>query len=203
MHQIIHLSPVGCFTPARGKTVQKNREVGWVNGVLPGPYVPVRVTRGALVAHRYTYAAPCCRTSLYNWTFIPLSGSLWNDLANPVFNGVGLAGFKLLSCSVPTIVYYFSLSLLSVYRFMLWGWGRRTERVYITHSQHCMPTFLNNNNYNRGGRWIFQNWSEVDLSPASRETTQTKSRLNITRGDRELLQKKIIYILEKNVINKT
>ena len=27
MHQIIHLSRVGCFTPARGKTVQKNREV--------------------------------------------------------------------------------------------------------------------------------------------------------------------------------
>ena len=27
MHKIIHLSPVGCFTPARGKTVQKNREV--------------------------------------------------------------------------------------------------------------------------------------------------------------------------------
>ena len=27
MHQIIHLSPVGCFTPARGKTVQNNHEV--------------------------------------------------------------------------------------------------------------------------------------------------------------------------------
>ena len=27
MHRIMHLSPVGCFTPARGKTVQKNREV--------------------------------------------------------------------------------------------------------------------------------------------------------------------------------
>ena len=27
MHQIIHLSPVGCFTPAWGKTVQKNWEV--------------------------------------------------------------------------------------------------------------------------------------------------------------------------------
>ena len=26
------------------------------NGALPGPYVPVRVTRGALVTHRYTYA---------------------------------------------------------------------------------------------------------------------------------------------------
>ena len=31
MHQIIHLSPVGCFTPTRGKTVQKNREVSGVN----------------------------------------------------------------------------------------------------------------------------------------------------------------------------
>ena len=30
MHQIIHLSPVGCFTPARCKTVQKNREVSGV-----------------------------------------------------------------------------------------------------------------------------------------------------------------------------
>ena len=26
MHQIMDLSPVGCFTPARGKTVQKIRE---------------------------------------------------------------------------------------------------------------------------------------------------------------------------------
>ena len=31
MHQMIHLSPVGCFTPARGKTVQKNCEVSGVN----------------------------------------------------------------------------------------------------------------------------------------------------------------------------
>ena len=31
MHQIIHLSLVGCFTPARGKTVQKNREVRGVS----------------------------------------------------------------------------------------------------------------------------------------------------------------------------
>ena len=30
MHQIIHLSPVVCFSPARGKTVQKNRKVSGV-----------------------------------------------------------------------------------------------------------------------------------------------------------------------------
>ena len=65
-----------------------------LNGALPGPYVPARVTRGALVAHRYTYAQPRCRTLQYNRTFIPFSVSLWNDLANPVFDGVGLAGFK-------------------------------------------------------------------------------------------------------------
>ena len=65
-----------------------------LNSALPGPYVPVPVTRGALVAHRYTYAPPRCRTSQYSRTFIPISVSLWNDLANPVFDGVGLSGFK-------------------------------------------------------------------------------------------------------------
>ena len=33
-----------------------------LNGALAGPYVPARVTRGALVARRYTYAPPRCRT---------------------------------------------------------------------------------------------------------------------------------------------
>ena len=41
------------------------------NGALPGPYVPGRVARGALVAHRHTYAPPRCRTSQYRRTFVP------------------------------------------------------------------------------------------------------------------------------------
>ena len=65
-----------------------------LNGALPGPYVPVWVTRGALVTHRYTFAPPRCRTSQYSRTFISLSVSLWNDLVNPVFDGVGLAGYN-------------------------------------------------------------------------------------------------------------
>ena len=65
-----------------------------LNGTLPGPYVPVRITRGAMVAHRYTYAPPRCITLQYSRTFILFSVSIWNDLANPVFDGVGLAGFK-------------------------------------------------------------------------------------------------------------
>ena len=65
-----------------------------LKGSLPGPYVPARFTRGALVAHRYTYALPRCWTLHCSRTFIPFSVSLWNDLAKPVFDGVGLAGFK-------------------------------------------------------------------------------------------------------------
>ena len=63
-------------------------------GTLPVPYVPVRVTRSALIEHRYTYVSPHCRTSQYLRTFIPLSVSLWNDLVDPMFDGVVLAGFK-------------------------------------------------------------------------------------------------------------
>ena len=62
--------------------------------LVTGPYVPVLVTRSALIVHWYTYAPPRCRTSQYRRTFILLSVSLWNDLVDPVFDGVVLAGFK-------------------------------------------------------------------------------------------------------------
>ena len=45
-------------------------------GALPVPYVAVRVSRGALIAHRYTFGHPRCRTSQYRRTFILLSVSL-------------------------------------------------------------------------------------------------------------------------------
>ena len=59
-----------------------------LSGALPLPYVPARVTRGALVAHRLSFAPPCCRTSQYRRSFVPLSVSLWNDFSDPVFDGV-------------------------------------------------------------------------------------------------------------------
>ena len=50
----------------------------------------------------------------------------------------GQCFFIGLSCSIQTIVfYYFSLSLLPVHRLVLWGWGLRTDRVYITLFQPC------------------------------------------------------------------
>ena len=76
-------------------------------------------------------------------TFIPLSVSLWNDLGNPVFDGVGLAGFKsranaflLALLLAPFRLLLFSISLHSFYGLVL-GWGLRTDVVLITLSQPC------------------------------------------------------------------
>ena len=70
-----------------------------LNGALPLPYVPVWITRGSLVPHRYTYAPPRCRTLQYSRTFIQSrcpSGTILS-LWNPIVDGVGLAGFKSMA----------------------------------------------------------------------------------------------------------
>ena len=54
---------------------------------------PARVTHGALVANRNSFAPPRCKNYQHHKTFVPISVSLWNYLSNPVFDGVGLAGF--------------------------------------------------------------------------------------------------------------
>ena len=58
-------------------------------GALPGPYVPVRLWPHIGTLMRRIAAEPRSTTGL-----LFLSFSLWNDLANPIFDGVGLAGFK-------------------------------------------------------------------------------------------------------------
>ena len=45
-------------------------------GSLPVPYVPLRVRRCAVIAHRFTYAPPRCRTTQYSKPFISFSVSL-------------------------------------------------------------------------------------------------------------------------------
>ena len=115
-----------------------------LDDALPGPYTVA--VRRALVAHRYTFASPRCRTSQCRCTIVTVSVSLWNDLADHVFDGVGPAGFKSranaffisLSCSITTIIFYiFPLLFLSMDRLVLWGWGLLIDRVYITLSRPC------------------------------------------------------------------
>ena len=59
-------------------------------GALDVQYVLVRVTHGALVAYRNTYAHPRCKTEHYSRNFIPLSVSMWNDRVDHVYFGVVL-----------------------------------------------------------------------------------------------------------------
>ena len=88
-------------------------------------------------------AAEPCRT------FIPLSVSLWNDLVDPVFDGVGWrvsrAGpmpFCWPSCSLLFCLQLFSLSLFFLYRLVVWGWGLQTDRVSISLSRPCIANLF-------------------------------------------------------------
>ena len=84
-----------------------------LNDALPGQHVPVRVTCGAMVTHRYTYSPPRCRTSQYRRTSVPLSVSFWNDLADPYwmvcygrFKSMASAFLLASAAQFPTFSYF-------------------------------------------------------------------------------------------------
>ena len=83
-----------------------------LSGALPVPHEPVCVTLDAVIALRYIYAPPRCRTSLYRR----------NDLGDPVFDGVGLAGFKSWANAVllaKLLVPFLSPTVLTFSSFIL------------------------------------------------------------------------------------
>ena len=110
--------------------------------ILPWPYYYHTI-------QPFLILPPRCRTSQYRRTFIPLLVSLSNDLVNPVFDGVGLAGFKSRSnaffwpsCSLIFCLQLHSISLLFLYRLVVWGWGLRTYRVSISLSRPCIDNLF-------------------------------------------------------------
>ena len=52
----------------------------------------INLLLGICIGCEYAYTS--CRTSQFHIAFIPLLVSLWYDLAETVFDGVGLMGFK-------------------------------------------------------------------------------------------------------------
>ena len=89
-----------------------------------------------------------CGSLHYRSTFIPLLVSLWNNLADSVFYGVGLVGFKsranvffiVLSCSFPFRLLLFFISLLSYCGAVVFG---LTGCRSLSHGL-ALPTFFNN-----------------------------------------------------------
>ena len=116
-----------------------------LNGALPGPYVAMPVTRSALVAHRYTYAPPRCRASQYSRLLLPflcpsrtmlltrysMVWDWWVSRAGPM-----LFYWPKLHYPYYCLLLFFAFSSL-LHWLVLWGWGLRTDRVYITLSHPC------------------------------------------------------------------
>ena len=131
-------------------------------GALPWPYLPVWVTRGALVAHRYTYSIPRCRTAHYSVgplspLCVPEKQSCWPCIrwcGTARFQDQGQCFFIGLGCSIP-------FSLIQMSRFPIpWvasyaRWWLRmlkvarsipgrsyTDLYYVRGDQEVLPTRL-------------------------------------------------------------
>ena len=132
---------------------------------LPEPYMPVRVTRGAVIAHRNTNALRRSRASQYRKTFIFLSVSMWNDIGalypyskcwTRRFQEQGQCLFIGLAARSLFCLLSLSISFLSFYELVLWGWGLRSDRVLIALSPTLsLSAFFNNNNNNNNSCWQY------------------------------------------------
>ena len=107
---------------------------------LPGGYLSVIL----LIVDLWQYCVCCIISGVTRCTLLMvlyLEQSCWLRIrwcGTGGFQEKGQWFFIGLSCFIPTILfYYFSISLLSVYRLVLWDWGLRTDRRYITLSQLC------------------------------------------------------------------
>ena len=122
------------------------------NGALHGPNLPVRITLRCsgctsiyLLIRRIT-ADPRSIATFISPVRVPLERFCSPSIrwcGTGAFQEQGKCFFNGISCSIPTIVsHYFSLSLFSVYRLVLWGWVLRTDKVYSTLSQRSTADHL-------------------------------------------------------------
>ena len=101
-----------------------------------------------------TYESPRCLTSQYHLTFIRLSVSLWNDLPDPVFDGVGLASSNSRSDFLywPTVLVPLLPSAGFPFNFFLSvGWYCGVVVIGLIECQllsagYTLPAFFNSDN---------------------------------------------------------
>ena len=104
------------------------------------PYVPVRVKRGAVIAHWFTYAPPSCIAGLLLHFQYPCGTILvtpYSMVWDLRFSRAGPKSLHWPSCTLRFCLLLFSFSLLSFYWLVLWGWGLRADRVFSALSQPC------------------------------------------------------------------
>ena len=118
-------------------------------GALPVPYVPVRVTHGTLIDIGILMRLPAAEPRSTTGFLFPsqyLSGTIWLAPYSIVWDWwVSRAGpmpFCWPSCSLLFSLQLFSLSLLFLYRLVVWGWGLRTDRMSISLSRPCIANLF-------------------------------------------------------------
>ena len=103
------------------------------------------------LAHRYTFAPPRCRINLTvsQDFYSPLSISLeWSGWPSIWWCGIGAFQeqvqclFCWPSCSLLFCLQLLSLSLIFLYRLVVWGWGLRTDTVSISLSRPCIANLF-------------------------------------------------------------
>ena len=121
------------------------------------PYMVLQLFRmcqgglhAVLRSHIGIFILSSLRTSQYRVSFIPLSVSLWNDLADPVFDYVGLAGFKSRANAFSKLLYSF---FIPFFRFSssCWYCGAGVFGLIgctsLSPSLALPTSFTNNNNF--------------------------------------------------------
>ena len=113
---------------------------------LPVPYVPERVTRGALGTLICLLSAeprsiarlifPC------QYLCITISVTPYSMMLDWRVSRAGPMPFYWPSCSLSFCLRLIYLSLISFYGLVLWGWGVRTDRVLIALSHHSIPNLF-------------------------------------------------------------
>ena len=107
---------------------------------------------------------PPCRTSQFRWSFILHSVSMLNNLADPVFDVVGLAGFKSRANVFywPKLLYpYYIVFYIFTFLFLSIGWYCEAVAfgligcISLSLSLTLPSSFNNNNYYLFCGYWKF------------------------------------------------
>ena len=114
---------------------------------LPEPYLAMRDTNGAVIARRYIYAPPRCKTMQYSiagllflchYLCLKILITLYSMVWDGRLSRAGPMLFYWPSCSLPFCLLLFSPSLVSCYGLASWGWGLWIDRVWsLCPSLHC------------------------------------------------------------------
>ena len=140
----------------------KSNPMNPVSCALPLPYVPACVARGALVAHRHSFAPRCCRTTQYRRTFVEYCFVEYtNDLVTLYLRDWRFLRAEPMFSCWPNLLFIY-VKYCGVFFFLSWvdcvGFGvfGLIECSHYLPTMHCWLYFNNNNNNNNNN--CTQNW---------------------------------------------